>query len=327
MTNINAPTGWDDWWISILEWLSEREKSDLLETLLQEEEEWRIKEKNWRGTTKDLSDSWDETTEFPRFKNKVSEVAEKFLSSIENHKSEIMSHYPNLTDYEYNEIAKRAIWILYQESEAGASKKYGGFHWIGWKEWILPILWIAIWAIKTIKWEERSRWYTQIKFNWLFDSKSKQILESFWIKSWSDLTDAWNCWIATMIWLIDNYFNFIVPMKKDPFWTNDAKIIEVKCNDWKIDSFAIWKKIPESWTRKIRTMAEIQKKIEELWNAHRWIAKQEEKIRLWIKNDNEFFDFLYYTWNKPSEITYWTATPNRNKYVGNCRSFTTEHIA
>lgn len=236
------------------------------------------------------------------------DVANQFLETLKNYKRDLMNHYPNITNHEYDEIAKRAMWILYQESDAWDSTKYWGVLWVGWKEWSVPLYWIAISLVKAFTWEERSRWYTQIKYNQLFDENDKQYLKTFWINKWSDLTNVEKCWIATMVWLIGNYNRTIIPMKKDPFWKNDAEIIEIKFNDWERESIAKWKALNINWTRRPRTEAEIQEKIKEWWDKHWWIAEQNTVIRPWIRDD-EFFDFLYYSWNRPSEIYYWTATP------------------
>ena len=254
------------------------------------------------------------------------DVANTFLDSLKDYKKELMGHYPNLTNHEYDEIAKRAMWILYQESDAWDSTKYWGVLWVGWKEWSVPLYWIAISLVKAFTWEERSRWYTQIKYNQLFDENDKQYLKTFWINKWSDLTNVEKCWIATMVWLIGNYNRTIIPMKKDPFWKNDAEIIEIKFNDWERESIAKWKALNINWTRRPRTEAEIQEKIKEWWDKHWWIAEQNTVIRPWITRDDDFFDFLYYSRNKPSEIYYWTATPSRNNYIAQSNWFINDHV-
>lgn len=254
------------------------------------------------------------------------DVANRFLESIKENKQDIMRHYPNLSNHEYDEIAKRAMWILYQESDAGDSTKYWGLWWIGWKEWSVPLYWMLISAYKWIRWEERSRWYTQVKYNSIFSQSDKDFLTNFDIKDWSDLTTPEKCWVWTMVWLISNYNNTIIPMKRDPFWRNDAEIIELKFNDWERESIARWKTLRQAdGSRRPRTEEEIQAKINEWSNEHWWIKSQETIVRAWIKNDNDFFDFLYYTWNKPSEITYWTATPSINNYIAQSNWYVREH--
>ena len=263
------------------------------------------------------------------------DVANDFLNSLKDNKAAIMRNYPNLTDHEYDEIAERAMWILYQESNAGDSYTYWWIAWFGWKEWRIPVLWAWISLVKWIKWEERSRWYTQIKFNQIFSQSDKEYLRSFGINNGSDLTDARKCWIATMVWLIRKYYDYIVPMKSEPFWRNDAEIIELTFNNKEYgvrnprgknitESIARGKPLRELGWRP-RTEAEIQAKIKEWSDKNWWIAKQEIIIRKWITNDNEFFDFLYYARNQPSQIKYWTATPSRNTYIAQSRWFINQH--
>ena len=257
-----------------------------------------------------------------------SDVADNFLDSLKNYKTDIMSHYPNLTNNEYDEISKRAIGILYQESNAGDSLKYWWVLWVGWKEWWLPIFWMWISARKGITWWERSRWYTQIKFDQIFSQNDKSFLKKFGITSGADLTNAIKCWIATIIWLIGNYFRSILPMKSDPFRRNDAKIIHITFNDGESEDIAVWKvfKQPDG-TIRARTEEEIQAKINEWWKKHWWIIKEPEEItRKWLSTDDDFFNMLYYTRNKPSEISFWTATPNDNIYAKNAKMFVNEHL-
>lgn len=252
-------------------------------------------------------------------------VANDFLDSLKDNKAAIMRNYPRLTDHEYDEIAKRAMWILYQESNA-------------WDHWTYSTKesWAGALLIPILKWwEERSRWYTQIKFNQIFSQEDNQYLRSFGINSGSDLTDARKCWIATMVWLIRKYYDYIVPMKSEPFWRNDAEIIELTFNNKEYgvrnprgknitESIARGKPLRELGWRP-RTEAEIQAKIKEWSDKNWWIAKQEIIIRKWITNDNEFFDFLYYARNQPSQIKYWTATPSRNTYIAQSRWFINQH--
>jgi len=241
-----------------------------------------------------------------------SDVANGFLNSLKNHKKDIMNHYPNLTNHEYDEIAKRAIWILYQESDAWDSLKYK------WKEVAHSLTLSSLPG-------NRSRWYTQIKYNSLFSQSDKDFLTNFGINGWSDFTNPEKCWIWTMVWLINNYNNTIIPMKTDPFWKNDAEIIELKFKDWKSEYIAKWKSIKIWNEKRPRTEAEIQGKIKDWWNSHWWIVKEKTIIRPWITKDDDFFDFLYYARNKPSEIYYWTATPDQNNYIAQSNWYIKEH--
>ena len=250
------------------------------------------------------------------------DVANDFLNSLKDNKSVIMRHYPNLTNHEYDEIAKRAMWILYQESNAGDSTRYK------WKEAAHSTHFSDIWG-------DWSRWYTQIKFNQIFSQGEKEYLKSFDINNWNDLTDARKCWIATMVWLIRKYYDYIVPMKSDPFWRNDAEVIELTFNEKEYGVRNIrGKNITESIARgkplselgwRPRTEAEIQAKIKEWSDKHWWIAKQEVIVREWITNDDDFFDFLYYARNQPSQIKYWTATPSRNTYIAQSNRYVWQH--
>jgi hypothetical protein len=255
-----------------------------------------------------------------------------------------MRRYPHISNHEYDEIAKRAMWVLYQESNAsrflnddGSFSKWNA--WLRLKElghMLINSMATTPSTLSTSGTQNQnfslssalgySRWYTQIKFNQVFTNEDKKFLKTMGVNSDNDLTDAGKCWIATMVWLIGNYNRTILPMKRDSFWKNDAEIIELKFNDWKKESIARWKALNINWTRRPRTDDEIQEKIKEWWDKHWWIAEQRIVIRPWITRDDDFFDFLYYAWNKPSEIYYWTATPNRNNYIAQSKWFIDGHL-
>lgn len=263
-------------------------------------------------------------TAFPVLNEDSNEVAKDFLASIENHKSEIMNHYPDITEYEYNEIAKRSIWILYQESKAGDAESY--WHRIKWKEWWVH--WFAIEVYKWITWEPRSRWYTQIKYETLFNQDDKEFLKNFEITSGEDFTDPKKCWIWTMVWLISNYLNIIVPMKSDPFWTNDAEITRIRFKNGKMEDVAKWRNVTiqeENGTTRLRTEEDIQNDIKK-WSDSNWgIDRQETITRPWFSEEN-FFDALYYTWNRPFEIKYWTITFVKGGYAAKCMDHVSQHL-
>ena len=235
------------------------------------------------------------------------DVADEFLDSLKHYKREIMEHYPNLTNHEYDEIAKRAMWILYQESNAWDHWKYHA------KESSLGALIIPI-----LKWwDERSRWYTQIKFNQVFTQSDIDYLKSFDINDGNDLTDAWKCWIATMVWLIRKYYDYVVPMKTDSFRKNSTTITRVKYADGHIEDFARSKAVPIRWEKRnrVRTDEEFEAAKNALCDKHGTIQEIWEFRRPWITNPDKFFDFVYYAWNQPSQIVYWTATPIDNQYI------------
>lgn len=253
------------------------------------------------------------------------DVAKNFLNWIKEKKGDIMSHFHNLTNHEYDEIARRAMWILYQESDAWNSTKYWGKFWIGWKEWWLPLSWIWAWVYHWITWWERSRWYTQIKFNTNFSDNDKEFLKKFGIKSGEDLTNAKKCGIATMVALVNKYNQYIKPMKRDPFWTNDAVITTINFKDGTSEEMAKKKAVPIDGQRRVRTPDEIKNLTQKWASKHGWIKDQKETTRPWIKQDQTFFDYLYYSRNKPSEIVYWTASlsdnSGNNKYVAQCNRY------
>ena len=253
-------------------------------------------------------------------------VAEDFLESLKSHKSDIMKHYPKLSNYEYDEIAKRAVWILYQESNAGryfkdnSLKPSRGIR----KEKIYPFVNKIVVAANEISsyWSDNqqtkvdsnysisselnlSRWYTQIKFNELFKEEDKDFLKSFGINWDNDLADAGKCWIATMIWLIKKYYDYVVPMKSDPFRINDTNITQVTYRDGHVEEFARERVIRNHR----RTDQEFDDAKNALCNKHGPIQSERETLRSWVTNPDDFFDFLYYARNQPSQIKYWTATP------------------
>ena len=92
------------------------------------------------------------------------------------------------------------------------------------------------------------------------------------------------------------------------------------------ESIAKWKSIKIWNERRPRTEAEIQEIIKEWGDKHWWILKQRPIPRYWITDDDDFYQFLYYAWNKPSEITYWTATPKRNVYIAQTKKFVNENL-
>lgn len=202
-----------------------------------------------------------------------SDVAREFLNSIKLNKPRIMDLYPQLSNHEYDEIAKRALWILYQESDGWKSFKYFL------KEGILH-MWN--WMFSSLFSDSWSRWFTQIKFdmNVWAESKLRSNLISFWIYGENDLKDAGKCWIATMMILIENYRNIIQPKLLDPMWNSD-----------------------HPYDRK--------------WNPVDRPPMTKENC----------FDYLYYTWNRPSEIARWTATPQTNRYIAQANRYVSQHAA
>ena len=235
-------------------------------------------------------------------------VVEKFLKSINDYKNDIIEYF-GISNYEYDEIAKRAVWILYQESYAWKSKKYK------FKEFVHKITF----SLLPGNW---SRWYTQIKFKkFITNQDDKLFLSSFGITSWKDLSEPEKCWIATMISLVSNYKAVIIPMKIEWFWRNDATIIKVFFANNKKQFIAKGKALDIDWEIRPRTEKEIQEIIRKYARKNGWIIKQEEIIRKWIMDNDKFFDFLYYCWYKPSEIIYWTATPDLNSYIQQCNMY------
>lgn len=256
------------------------------------------------------------------------DIANDFLDSIKCNKEKIMGYYPKLTNHEYDEIAKRAVWILYQESNAGRYFKDNSFtpsRGIR-KEKIYPVINKIAVVAQEIRpyWSYNqqqpkvdpnysisnefnlSRWYTQIKFNELFKEEDKTFLKSFGVDWDNDLADARKCWIATMVWLIRKYYDYVVPIKSDSFRANDAEITKIKYSDGHVEEFARDRLIKG----KKRTKQEFDNAKNDLCDKHGDIKSEEIIIRPWIKNPDDFFDFLYYAWNQPSQIKYWTATPN-----------------
>lgn len=275
-------------------------------------EEWRNLNKKYENLSVNIISKEITDLEIENKENS-NNIAKDFLTSLKDNKREIMNRYPNLTNHEYDEIAKRAMWILYQESNAWDSLKYH------WKETVHNLTFSCLPG-------SRSRWYTQIKFDQTFNSDDKQFLKNFGINNGRDLTNAKKCWIATMIWLIGNYNSTIIPMKSDPFWRNDAKIINLTFKDDKKADIAIWKPIRINGVKRPRTMTEIEEKITELENKHWWLKERKEITRLWIRDNDTFFDFLYYTRNRPSEITYWTATPKQNNYIAQANNYANQNL-
>lgn len=250
------------------------------------------------------------------------DVANQFLDSLKVYKKNIMDHYPNLTNHEYDEIAKRAMGILYQESKSWDSIKYHLKEDILHNDkvvvpiaWAVPVVWPVIWKLflvgKNIYWGQKwwwSRWYTQIKFDQVFKPESKQFLrETFGINNENALTDPEKCWIATIVGLIDKYYDYIVPMKSESFRTHDAEIIEVTFNNWEKECIAKGKYIKR--LKKVRTEEDIENTIKERWAKNGWEDHRRSFTRPGIVYDDDFFDFLYYARNMPGELDYWTATP------------------
>lgn len=251
---------------------------------------------------------------------------EQFINSIKNNRGKIINKYP-VTTHEYDEIAKRAVWIYFTETKGGLSPKYTAkamWHQLATS---IPVVSDLYDYVEEEHGKEFSRWLTQIKFDTLFkDESDKEFLKKeFNINNENDLDDPIKCWAATMVWLIKNYKNIILPMKQDPFRTEDAEIINVKWNDGTTDSFAIGKKVPMKidWEEvyKVRTNEEIESAIKKFCDAHGWEAERKQVVRKWIKNNDAWFDYLYYTRNKPSELTFWTATIEQYAYR---RTATTE---
>jgi len=242
------------------------------------------------------------------------DVSQIFLASIRINKTKLMQHYHWLTNNEYDEIAKRAMWILYQETKAWDSIEYK------WKELAHNI------GVTKLSSRDWSRWYTQIKFDQIFNDSDKKFLRNFWINSENDLDDPAKSAIATMVWLINNYYNTILPMKLDNFRTNDAKIIRVTFKDGKHEDIAIWKTIMIDGVKRARTPEEIESKINEWSEKHWWVASRETITRKWL-GDKAFFDMVYYAWNSPSEIKYWTATWEKGSYAYKADNFANEHVA
>ena len=258
------------------------------------------------------------------------DIAKGFLNWIKEKKKDIMSHFHNLTNHEYDEIARRAMWILYQESNSGKITSKWGLkyraeeigHSIADNN---PAIWAARDAYWAIRWKSFSRWYTRIKYNDNFSANDKAFLKTLWVRSESNLVNAKKCGIATMVALINKYNQYVKPMKRDPFWINDAIITKIKFKDDKIAEIAKKKAVPMNGQRRVRTQAEIDDLIWKRANKHGWIKEQTDTRRPWIKKEQTFFDYLYYSRNKPSEIVYWTASLSDkggdSQYVAQCNQY------
>ena len=114
-------------------------------------------------------------------------------------------------------------------------------------------------------------------------------------------------------------------MKTDPFWTNDAIITKITFNDNTSEEIAKKKAVPMNGTRRVRTSAEIDSLVSKWANKHGWIKEQTNTRRPGIKQEKTFFDYLYYSRNKPSEIVYWTASlsdkSGDSQYVAQCNKY------
>lgn len=252
-------------------------------------------------------------------------VAKNFLNWIKEKKNDIMWHYHNLTNREYDEIARRAMWILYQESDSGRSAKYRWYEAAHGVADRYRVAWVGRAVYWAIRWKEFSRWYTRIKFNDNFNASDKTFLKTLGINSERDLTDGKKCGIATMVALINKYNQYVKPMKTDPFWTNDAIITKITFNDNTSEEIAKKKAVPMNGTRRVRTSAEIDSLVSKWANKHGWIKEQTNTRRPGIKQEKTFFDYLYYSRNKPSEIVYWTASLSdnsvNNDYIAQCNQY------
>ena len=266
-------------------------------------------------------------------KEQLNDVATKFLEWIKENKVAIMEHFPSITSEEYDKIADRALGILYQETNAGDSITYKGKE--SWHSFLDANPLSGVSLIKNIyeyfKWEY-SRWYTQIKLHTLFwqdgqeESRHEKFLkEKLWINSPDDLTDAKKCGAATMTGLVINYLRYIVPMKTDSYRKNDAEIISLTFNDGEREDIAPWASVPMQWWRRKRTKEEVENLIQEWAEKHWWIKERKTEKRAWIKNNDDFYDYLYYTWNQPSELAYGTATLTKNQYANQATAFVDSH--
>ncbi len=267
------------------------------------------------------------------------DVTKKYIEWLKEFKMDLMQFYPRLKNDQYDKIAQRALGILWKESAAGEADSYWSLVW--WKEWWCVGVGTAI--INTVQNRERSRGYTQIKFDTLFwkgensesQAKLQFIKTTFSYHNPDDLNDPKICAWVTMMGLIQNYHDFILPMKQDRYRRENVQIRRIIFNDTRgvFDSWfnviewyrKYWKhffvEIAESrefninGEKRVRTSDEIQAKIDERSKQHGWIFSETNIERPWITNDDDFYDFLYYTRNNPSEIFYWTANVKENGYT------------
>lgn len=210
---------------------------------------------------------------------KANSTSREFFSAISEIKNDVMKFYPWLSNKEYDNIARRSIWILYQETKA-----WSFFYPRNLAKIIFNINDTTrdVYKNLTGKQDEFSRWLTQIKLNTnLWNNKKlKGIFEKNGIRTWDDLLDPKKSAIATMYFLIEKYNTYIKPMLKDPCW---------------------------------------------IWNPPKdiyWNKVKRERV-----TDENCFDYLYYAWNKPSEIIKKTATPKYNEYVVNAKRYESKYLS
>lgn len=155
--------------------------------------------------------------------NNDEEGAKKFLDGLKKYKSDILSRYTSLTNYEYDQIAKRAMWILFQESDGGEHLRYKikeGVHLLRLGTIFRPIatlFWKNIW--------EYSRGPTQIKFEGNIGKNQdlRMWLKQRGVSSWVDLGDVEKSALTTMVFLIEKYATYVRPLQNNEEWKNSTQ--------------------------------------------------------------------------------------------------------
>ena len=221
----------------------------------------------------------------------ANEVAKNFVKAIETNKGWIMSYFPGITSKEYNAIAEVAVGILYQETNAGESKTYQA------KEF-------------NIFWENIGQNVVDMGKN-IKNIKNKAINIGKNIINWEPITTN----TATK-----------------PKWENSRGYTQIKWNQYYNDNNdSTFKKIANKYGISadnithdptkcgIATMTLLLKNYKELIRNMNNEKRKTKNIHLSTVED--YMPYLYYKWNKPSEIRDATATPDDNIYIKNAKTF------
>jgi hypothetical protein len=87
-------------------------------------------------------------------------------------------------------------------------------------------------------------------------------------------------------------------------------VIKYFAKDKKVPIDTNWDKKPDEY--RVRTEDEFKAAIKKFADENWWELVRNHVFRRWIKNDDDFFDYLYYARNQPWELTYWTASPDED---------------
>ena len=137
--------------------------------------------------------SWSCNIEFTNDLKKNMTTA---YNALKNGKQTIMKQFPKLTTKEYDEIAKKCLWILYKETKIGLDMETSTL-------------------LHNTTWISELRWNSAVG-NQTYQTRTNIVnkLKAVWVQSIEDFNDIATWTKGTMVVLIQRYYDLIKPRVK-----------------------------------------------------------------------------------------------------------------